>query len=203
MLLSYLLGSLAGSLLIGRFRGVDIREQGSGNAGATNAFRTQGWGFALLTILIDTGKGLLAVLLIAKLASSVSYAAYACAFAVVLGHCYPVFYGFRGGKGAATALGAFVVLVPHCSMVVLVVWLLTLIATGYVGLSTVLCSLVGIVALGWIESDLDSNARLWASACFALVVLKHYGNIARLIDGTENRFERVRLLHRWLRKNDR
>jgi acyl phosphate:glycerol-3-phosphate acyltransferase len=200
MLLSYLLGSLAGSLLVGRFRGVDIREFGSGNAGATNALRTQGLLFALLTILIDTSKGMLAVLVVAKLAEGFSYAAHACAFAVVLGHCFPIFYGFRGGKGAATAFGAFVVLLPHSAGLALLVWLLTLVATGYVGFSTVLCALAGIVALGWIEPGLAPAARWWASACFALVALKHNGNIARMIDGTENRFQRVRLLHRWFGK---
>src|SRR4249920_691181 len=110
VLLSYLLGSLSGSLLIGRLHGVDIRRAGSGNAGGTNAFRTQGWRFALGVALIDVGKGVAATWLgmhVAAVAPSPVDTAYAqaalCGFAAVVGHCWPVFFGFRGGKGAATA----------------------------------------------------------------------------------------------------
>jgi len=120
-LLSYLLGSLLGSLLVGRLRGVDIREQGSGNAGGTNALRTQGWGFALGVIVIDVGKALLAVGVLPGLALPLigvdpavdrDWLIVCCAMAVVVGHVYPVWYEFRGGKGAATLIGAVAVLSP-------------------------------------------------------------------------------------------
>ena len=146
-LLAYLLGSLLGSLLVGRLRGVDIREQGSGNAGGTNALRTQGWGFALGVIVIDVGKALLAVGLLpgANLpfigidpSLDRGWLQAACAAAVVVGHVYPVWYEFRGGKGAATLIGAVAVLAPKALIPVAVVWLACVMLTGYVGLGTML-----------------------------------------------------------------
>lgn len=104
LLLSYLLGSVLGSLLLGRLRGVDVRQHGSGNAGATNALRVLGRGMAVAVLAIDAGKGVLAVTLIPALpfGPELSWVPILCAFAVVLGHVYPVFHGFKGGKGAAT-----------------------------------------------------------------------------------------------------
>ena len=146
-LLSYLLGSLLGSLLVGRLRGVDIREQGSGNAGGTNALRTQGWKFALGVVVIDVGKALLAVGVLPGLALPLvgidaavdrQWLAVACATAVVVGHVYPVWYEFRGGKGAATLIGAVAVLAPAALLPVIVVWLACVMLTGFVGLGTML-----------------------------------------------------------------
>src|SRR5690606_37548518 len=118
-LISYLLGSVIGSLLVGQLSGgVDIRREGSGNAGGTNAFRTHGWKFALPVIIIDAGKGVLAVLAVARLPLPVvpealfrpEWIAVACGAAAVVGHVWPVWYRFRGGKGMATYLGALGVL---------------------------------------------------------------------------------------------
>ena len=113
VILAYLLGSVSGSLLLGRFKNVDIRAQGSGNAGGTNAFRTQGLLFALGVVLIDVGKGFIAAWWIPSLDfgelhgnMEVNTLVMACGFAAVLGHCFPIWHGFRGGKGAATAVGA-------------------------------------------------------------------------------------------------
>ena len=108
LLVAYLLGSVSGSLLLGRARGVDIREHGSGNAGGTNAFRTLGWKFALGVAAIDIAKGVLATWLALRLAPvgqplSVSEHGYAAAAIAVVGHIWPLWHGFRGGKGAATA----------------------------------------------------------------------------------------------------
>ena len=133
-LLAYLLGSLIGSLLVGRLRQVDIRTLGSGNAGGTNALRTQGPAFAIAVILIDIGKGLLAVGLLPGVSlpgvgidASVDrqWLAVGCAIAVVIGHVYPVWYEFRGGKGAATLIGAVAMLSPLALIPVLVVWLVS------------------------------------------------------------------------------
>src|SRR5687768_1118739 len=100
---AYLLGSISGSLLLGRLRGVDIRTQGSGNAGGTNALRTQGWRFALGVVLIDVGKGALAAALAGFVVPGASHSGWtlAAVFAAVAGHVWPLFHGFRGGKGAA------------------------------------------------------------------------------------------------------
>ena len=119
VILAYLLGSVSGSLLLGKLRKVDIRGQGSGNAGGTNAFRTQGWLFALGVVIIDIGKGLVAAWFIPAIIFGNTTApmeqstlVMVCGFAAVVGHCFPVWHGFRGGKGAATAVGALIIIEP-------------------------------------------------------------------------------------------
>jgi glycerol-3-phosphate acyltransferase PlsY len=194
-LLAYLLGSLSGSLLLGRFRGVDIRTQGSGNAGGTNALRTQGWKFALGVVLIDVGKGVLAVWLTRRvLGDDPPWPLYAAIMAAVIGHVWPVFHGFRGGKGLATLLGGLLVAWPLSVLVMLGVWLLTLTLTGYVGLASILAafSLIATALVG-----ADSPTRLIFSALAALTILyTHRSNVARLRAGCEHRFERVRIFAR-------
>ncbi|WP_205631103.1 glycerol-3-phosphate 1-O-acyltransferase PlsY [Dyella thiooxydans] len=194
--LAYLLGSLSGSLLLGGLRGVDIRTLGSGNAGGTNALRTQGWRFALGTVLIDIGKGALATWLAVHWMPDATraWAEYLAALAAVAGHVWPLFHGFRGGKGAATLVGALAVAWPGALPVILVVWLLCLLSTGYVGLSTVLAALsLPLFALAvWAGA-----IRLgFAVVVAALVVYTHRANLARLRAGTESRFERVRVFRR-------
>ena len=206
LLCAYLLGSVSGSLLLGRLRGVDIRRHGSGNAGGTNALRTLGWRFALGVVAIDLGKGALAAWLALRFAplgqaldvTAHGYAAAACA---VVGHVWPLWHGFRGGKGAATAVGGLLMLWPWSIGVLLPVWMLVLVATGYVGLSTVLAALA-LPLLAW-GTDAEP-ARLWFSMFAALfIAFTHRANLQRLRQGTESRFERARLLHRlhrgWLR----
>ncbi len=201
LLLAYLLGSLSGSLILGRFRGVDIRTRGSGNAGGTNAFRTLGWAFALGTVLIDVGKGALAAALgfmppaiggVSELAQAL-----ACGVACAIGHVWPVFFGFRGGKGAAVVVGSMAVCLPAILLPVLGVWMLCLLATGYVGLSTVLAGLSLIPACLWLGDTQSRPLLLGFSIVFALLLMfTHRSNLARLLDGTEHRFERVRVLGR-------
>lgn len=200
ILAAYLLGSLSGSLLLGRLRGVDIRTQGSGNAGGTNAFRTQGAKFALGVVIVDIGKGALAAWLGLRFAdaSNAAWLAYATAFAAALGHVWPLWHGFRGGKGAATVVGGIAVLWPMAIPVLLAVWLGTLILTGYVGLSTILTGLtVAILALA---TQADAPRLVFAVAVALLLLFTHRANVARLRAGTESRFEKVRLLHRMTRR---
>lgn len=200
LLLSYLLGALSGSLLLGRFRGVDIRTAGSGNAGATNALRTQGWRFALGVLLFDVGKGILAVLLIGRLAGEglpswlLPHVPLACGLAAAIGHCWPVWHGFRGGKGAGTLFGGYTVLYPWAALIAFGGWVLCLFSTGYVGLSTMVggFTLLGAMALlgaGAVPLALTAVGAL-------LLVWTHRANIERLRKGTESRFEKARLL-RW------
>jgi len=210
IVLAYLLGSLSGSLLIGRARGVDIRGQGSGNAGGTNAFRTQGWRFALGVVMIDVGKGFVATwlgLCVGVVAPPPLDSAYAqaalCGFATVVGHCWPVFFGFRGGKGAATAAGAVIVLAPALILPLLAVWALVLIATGYVGLSTIIAAGAFALLAATISGAFANAAPLtaFAVAIALLIVFTHRSNIVRLARGEEYRFEKALLLHRLLRRN--
>ena len=197
MVWAYLLGSVSGSLVIGKFRQVDIRAQGSGNAGGTNAFRTQGLVFALGVVIIDVGKGFLAAWLIPGLslfgsATDVNPATVvmACGFAAVVGHCFPIWHGFRGGKGAATAVGAMIVIEPWLLLPLLITWLITLIMTGYVGLSTILAGF-SLVPASW---AMNNDSLLMFSLILALFLLfTHRENVQRLLGGKESRFERIHI----------
>ena len=198
--LAYLLGSVSGSLLLGRLKKVDIRSQGSGNAGGTNAFRTQGLLFAMGVVLIDIGKGFIAAWWIPTLdfggLSDVldpSTLVMACGFAAVLGHVFPIWYGFRGGKGAATAVGALIAIEPWLLLPLVICWVITLIMTGYVGLSTVLASF-SLVPAAW---AMDNNNLMVFSAILALFILfTHRANMRKLRKGTEFRFERIHIFTR-------
>ena len=203
-LLAYLLGSISGSMVMGRFRGVDIRASGSGNAGGTNAFRTQGFRFALGVVIIDIGKGALAAWLCPKLGLpaledpiNAEIQVLACGFAAVVGHCYPVWYGFRGGKGAATAVGALLVIQPLALVPMIGTWVLVLVLTGWVGLATILAAISLVPAFAWID---NTAANLVFSVLLALfIVFMHRSNIRRLLDGTENRFDRIRVVN-WFKR---
>jgi glycerol-3-phosphate acyltransferase PlsY len=201
-LIAYLLGSVLGSQVMGRLRGVDIREQGSGNAGGTNALRTQGWRFALGVVVIDVGKALLAVGVLPGLglpgvdidpAVDRGWLAVACAAAAVVGHVYPVWYEFRGGKGAATLIGAVAVLAPAALVPVFVVWLACVMFTGYVGLGTMLATLA---LPAWVAIAQPGNTALllFGLAMAAFIAYTHRSNIARMRAGNENRAHRLWLL---------
>jgi glycerol-3-phosphate acyltransferase PlsY len=202
--LGYLLGSISGSLLLGKFRNVDIRSMGSGNAGGTNALRTLGWRFALAVVLVDLGKGALAALLALWLVSSVfalpsAAVAGGClaGFSAVIGHIWPVYFGFRGGKGAGTAVGAIAVLAPWCILPLLLVWIIIIVGTGYVGLATILAG-VSLVPTMWVfgPDPLPIPLGILAVALAVTLIFTHRGNLARLRQGSENRFEQARLLKR-------
>jgi glycerol-3-phosphate acyltransferase PlsY len=194
---AYLLGSISGSLWLGKLRGVDIRTQGSGNAGGTNAFRTQGWAFALGTVLIDIGKGVAAVALM-RWAGGDLVLQMLGALLAVAGHVWPVFHGFRGGKGAATLVGGLALLWPLALAPLLGLWLLVLLSTGYVGLATVLA---GVALPAW--ALLEGRDGAWLGFAVAVAVLlawTHRANLQRLRDGNEHRFEKARIFARlWAR----
>jgi len=194
LVVAYLLGSLSGSLLAGRAIGFDIRTQGSGSAGGTNAFRTRGWKFALAVVAIDIGKGALAAWLGPRIAGGFDPAgtALACTLAAAAGHTWPVFFGFRGGKGAATLVGGLLVAWPIAVPLLLVAWLLVLTTTGYVGLATVIAAAL-LVPLAWRQ-----DAHGWFAVLAAgFIVYTHRANLQRLRRGNEHRFERARLWARW------
>lgn len=204
ILAAYLLGSVSGGLLLGRLLGKgDIRTQGSGNAGATNALRSGGRGFGVAVLLFDVIKGVLAVLVVPLLAPESLWLPYACGAAAVVGHVWPVYFGFRGGKGAATLIGALLCLVPVAMLPGLAAWVLTLVLTGYVGLATML-GMTAIVIFVVVShmSLLTSPAVLFVITLWALVLYTHRENIQRLRAGNENRFERAMLLRRRESRSD-
>lgn len=201
-LLAYLLGSVIGSLLLGHLRGVDIRQLGSGNAGGTNALRTQGWTFALGVVAIDVGKAIVAVGLLPGLALplvgidplvSRDWLAVACAIAVVVGHVYPVWHEFRGGKGAATLVGAVAVLAPGALLPVFAVWLCCVLLTGYVGLGTMLGAAALPVYFAVVQVE-GLALPVFGLIMTAFVAYTHRSNIARMRLGSENRARRLWLL---------
>ena len=202
MLISYLLGSLLGSLIVGKLKGgIDIRELGSGNAGGTNALRTQGPWFAACVMIIDVGKGWLAaalvpqILLLPQQTNSpflIDWLPVACASAVVLGHVYPIWFGFRGGKGAATLIGVVLGLHPLAAIPTMLVWLIALMLTGYVGLATMLAAIAYPIYAFY--RSLDSTLVIFGAVMALFVIYTHRANISRMLDGTENRATRIWLL---------
>jgi glycerol-3-phosphate acyltransferase PlsY len=201
-LVAYLLGSVIGSLLLGQLRGVDIRTQGSGNAGGTNALRTQGWAFALGVIVVDVGKALLAVGWLPGLdlpgigtdpGVDRDWLAAVCAAAVVFGHVYPVWYEFRGGKGAATLIGAVAVLAPAALAPVLLVWLVTVMLTGFVGLGTMLGSATLPLYFAF-TTPRSLPLVVFGLLMAAFIVFTHRSNVQRMRAGTESRARRLWLL---------
>jgi glycerol-3-phosphate acyltransferase PlsY len=201
-LIAYLLGSLMGALLVGAAQGVDIREQGSGNAGGTNALRTQGIWFAAATVVIDVGKGWLAAgwlpgLEIPGIAADPAVArgwlTAACAAGAVTGHVWPLFHEFRGGKGGATFVGTLLALAPMIVIIVLAVWFVVVMLTGLVGLATMTAAVSVPVAI-WMLGPEGTPLLSLAIAMAALIVFAHRSNIGRMNAGTEPRMNRLWLL---------
>ena len=200
LLAGYLLGSVPFGLLAARLKGVDIRKQGSGNIGATNVWRVCGWRYGLPVFALDVVKGIAAVLiarwLAVRLGGDAAWTAWppiAAALACVLGHSFPIWLGFKGGKGVATSLGVFLGLMPLPSLIALVIWAVVCKASGYVSLASIVAAVVLPAAA--IAMQFTQWAYGWPSAGFAtfagvLVIVRHRANIARLRAGTENRFGR-------------
>jgi glycerol-3-phosphate acyltransferase PlsY len=205
-LASYLLGSIVGSLLVGRLRGgVDIRTLGSGNAGGTNALRTQGKSFALWVLLIDIGKGWIATRLVAPVLLPGVAAApeqlrvwipAACGVAAIVGHVYPLWHGFRGGKGVATLVGVILGLDASVLLPMLLTWFAAVVLFGYVGLASMLAgaSLPIYVSLVGLEPGLPLTS--FGVDVPAMLVFTHRSNIARMRAGTEPRARRLWLFGR-------
>ena len=187
--LAYFIGSLQPGLLLVRLvRGIDVRDVGSGKTGSTNVLRAGGKRIALASLALDCAKGVGAVL-IARAVSDSAWVEAGAAAAVMGGHVFPVFAGFRGGRGVATGLGAASALLPFSAIVGLGVFAPVVALTRYVSLGSVL-AVAGVVALYAAAAALGNIplAHLWfALACGPLVVWMHRDNIGRLLDGTERR----------------
>jgi acyl phosphate:glycerol-3-phosphate acyltransferase len=203
-IVGYLLGSIPfGFVLVKVFRGEDVRSTGSGNIGATNVARTGSKGLAVATLALDTIKGIAAV----AIAAAVAYSSYNncsdgpctqptrlmafAALAAVLGHMFPVWLKFKGGKGVATALGVFLVLFPKAILVSLALFIFVVIATRYVSLGSILAAIAFPAAAYFLGSS-DWESLLPVCLISLLVVLKHHANIGRLLAGNENRFGAVK-----------
>ena len=194
---AYLLGALPWSVWIARWtRGIDVRQVGSGNPGATNVLRSAGRGPGIAALSCDVLKGVAAVVLARVAAPSPAWLGWA-ALAAVCGHVFSVFLGFRGGKGVATAAGALGAVSPEALLAALVVFVAIVAATRYVSLGSMLGAVAFPIALWLLErQELDPESRLSllvSSSLIALLVLvRHRANLERLLAGTENRLGRPR-----------
>lgn len=190
LLCGYFLGSVPFGLIAGRLRGIDIREHGSKNIGATNVWRVCGWKFGLPVFLLDAAKGVLSVWISIRLAVAFSapgdWCAVTGAMACILGHSFPVWLRFKGGKGVATSLGAIIGILPMVSAIVFGLWVIIFAVSRYVSLA----SIVAAAAFPIVTFFMGATFPILAFSVLAatLVVVRHKSNIERLRAGTEKRF---------------
>ena len=184
VLAAYLMGSIPFAQLLSKRRGIDLRRVGSGNVGATNVLRTLGVRPAVVAMMLDAVKGTVAVLIAQRLTNGVA-APVAAGLASMLGHVYPIWLRFRGGKGVATAAGAFAVLTPVAAAVAVGVFLLTVAVTRFISLGSMVAALT--LAVWAIASDAPTIVAIGAAIGAALVLIGHRANVLRLVAGTERR----------------
>lgn len=206
VLLAYFVGSLMGGVVMGKlYGGVDLSAVGSGNIGGTNALRTQGKLFALGVVIIDIGKGAIGAGLIPGLELpgvpkdpmvDHTWLTLSCAGAAVAGHVFPQWHHFRGGKGAATLVGAFSVLAPVLLVPLALIWLGIIVLTGFVGLATMVTawSVPVLIAVAWLPQALP--LFIFSVLMAGFMVYTHRSNITRMRAGNENRNERLMLFRR-------
>ncbi|MGI6037998.1 MAG: glycerol-3-phosphate 1-O-acyltransferase PlsY [Limnochordia bacterium] len=182
IIVAYFIGNISSGYLVGRLKNIDIRQYGSGNIGATNVLRTLGVLPSLMTLVLDVGKGVVAVLLAARYGSAPWIPALAGVFAII-GHIWPVFLGFRGGRGVATAFGVVLALMPMVALFIAVVWLFLVFVTRYISVGSIgaAASLpVGAWLLG------ESTQMIIISALLGILVIwRHRPNMQRLLAGEE------------------
>ena len=196
-LISYFIGSLIGAMIVGKLRGgIDIRTMGSGNAGGTNALRTQGVGFAIGVVLIDIGKGVIGAGVVPGLdlpfitpdpEISRAWLTLCCSAAAVFGHVWPIYHRFRGGKGAATLVGTLVIVGPELILPLVFVWAWVLVISGYVGLATMVAATAVPIWIGITRLPADQPLFIYCVVMAAFIVQWHRSNIQRMRDGTEHR----------------
>jgi glycerol-3-phosphate acyltransferase PlsY len=211
LVICYLIGAIPSSLWYGKMvHNVDIRDHGSGNAGATNTFRILGWKAGTLVLLFDFGKGLICTLFVSQLAYQIgsgpisfyenwdvdSMVLILCGVAAVVGHMFPVYAGFIGGKGAATACGMLYGIEPLSISITLALFLIIMFLTHYVSLASITGAFVFPFSqltlrygFGW---DIDGSIMIFSSLIALGIIIKHKGNIKRLMEGNENRIESFR-----------
>ncbi|HJM82982.1 MAG TPA: glycerol-3-phosphate 1-O-acyltransferase PlsY [Nitrospinota bacterium] len=187
---SYLIGSIPTALIVGRIvGGVDIRQHGSGNAGATNIYRLYGMKPYLLTLSIDVFKGFVAVAFLSKLSFGVIWNPQTieliCGAAVIAGHIWTLFAGFRGGKGVATAAGVLIGILPVVALIAVSIYLFITLTTGYVSLGSILAALSTPLSMYFLHGGNPPEVFIVLVALAVLIVFTHRSNIIRLLKGEE------------------
>ncbi|MEJ2140150.1 MAG: glycerol-3-phosphate 1-O-acyltransferase PlsY [Woeseiaceae bacterium] len=205
-LISYFIGSVMGAMVVGKLRGgVDIRTMGSGNAGGTNALRTQGLVFAIAVVVIDIGKGIIGAGLVPELELpfvardpeiSRTWLALCCSTAAILGHVWPIYHRFRGGKGAATFIGTLLVVAPTLILPLLSVWSIVLILSGFVGLATMSAAVSLPLWIAFTRLPADQPLFIYCAVIAGFIIYWHRSNLQRMRAGIENRNNRVMLFSR-------
>ena len=186
-LIAYLLGSLPFGYLIVRWqRGIDVRATGSGSIGATNVMRNLGVLGFVATFILDAGKGVLAVLLASKMTLQNPTWVAAAAFAAVLGHCFPVWLRFRGGKGVATGVGVFIAIAPWQVVLVLVIFAIVVAIWRYISLGSIVAT-ASFPVLVYLMKHPPIQVVLGAAGAALVIIARHHANIARLLKGTESK----------------
>lgn len=201
IVLAYLVGSFPTSIVVGRMsKRIDIREYGSKNAGATNVFRVLGWKAGLVVAVVDVGKGILATLLVSKiridyLTLDHELVQIIAGTSAVIGHIWTVLAKFRGGKGVATAGGMLIALYPWAALICAAIFVTMFLITGYVSLGSMTAAaslpVVLIVLNRMFEISLSNSLLVFSLLVGGLIFYTHRSNIRRLINGTENRFNRL------------
>ncbi len=198
IVISYLMGSFPTAIIAGKLlKKIDIRDHGSGNAGATNVFRVLGWRAAIVVLLIDMIKGFVPVFFLAPVLvaspEQVIYFQLLAAIAAILGHIFTIFAGFKGGKGVGTSAGAFLALAPLPLLLALLTFIIIVAWTHYVSLGSLLASLVFVVILVLqkfvFHMDIPNVLLIISGVIVALIWFAHRSNIKRLLQGNENRLE--------------
>jgi glycerol-3-phosphate acyltransferase PlsY len=206
LVLAYLIGAFPSSVVLGRsLRGIDVRKHGSGNAGATNAWRVLGWKVGLAVLVLDAAKGALATALLPRLPigplpAGLTTVSLACGCAAVLGHVFPVYIGFRGGKGVATGAGMLVALIPIPAAAAVGSFVLAIVASGRVSLGSLLAAwTVPLVTTLLAAANTESYPPAILALTYALalfITITHRSNIRRLWNGTERTFPNLQLWRR-------
>jgi len=196
ILLAYLIGSIPSAVWVGKlFYGTDVRQHGSGNAGATNVIRVLGYKAGIPVLVLDVFKGWAAVQVIFLFphpglsVDFITYVRICMAFAAVLGHVFPVFAGFKGGKGVGTLAGAAIALYPVALLIVLALFITTIVATRYVSLASILCGISFPFIVIFITGQGHPGLIILSIVAAVFIPLTHIKNIKRLIRGEENKFD--------------
>ncbi len=217
--ISYLIGSIPSSLWYGKLvRGIDIREHGSGNVGATNTFRILGWKAGSLVLVFDFGKGLICTLFVSQLVYHIgsgpvtfyanwdldSMVLILCGMAAVAGHMFSIYAGFTGGKGAATACGMLYGIEPLSISITLALFLVIMFSTRYVSLASIIAAFVypfsQLILRYWFDWFIDGSIIIFSILIALGIIVKHKGNISRLWNGNENRIKSFKLSSGRLKK---
>ncbi|MDK2907439.1 MAG: acyl phosphate:glycerol-3-phosphate acyltransferase [Petrotoga sp.] len=190
LIISYLCGSIPFSFLIPWSKGIDIRKTGSGNVGGTNVLRTLGPKWGLLSITLDFLKALIPILIIRLIFGVDSWITYFSLIVLVLGHDYPIFLKFKGGKGVASTLGGYFALSPMLGIIFLLIWIPVELSTKYVSLS----SLLGLLITAILSYFWNLKMGITYTFLFFLSLYKHRSNIKRLLSNSENKTDIIKIL---------